>query len=262
MPEQIYKTSEKSLSGFPIWVEKVFLKLSFFSSYCVITGKNIKIYIDWLSSVNYVKNKLKIIDILVDELPSIDFYASMTDSNNSIPSVNEFIILYVGRLEKDKLVANLIEMFTYIRRSGLKARLQLIGDGSERENLKVVAKKMGVGEEVDFLGFKPSSELVDYYKKADVFVSPLTGTSLREAGLCKAPVVAYNIDWVKGFLVNEENSLLVEPGNTEEMAKQVIRILTDKHLREKIADNFHKLALEWWGPKNIAIAMEQAFGSE
>ena len=261
LPYQIYENFKKSLiSHLPIWLEKKFIKLSFFSAFRVITGKNIKRFIDWLSSLRYTKDKLIVIDVIPEELPPFEFYEALKNDVSFVRSNKELNILYVGRLHREKIVEDLIEMLAYIKKTGLRVHLRIIGDGPERENLETLASETGVREWIDFLGFKPNKELINYYKSADVFVSPLTGTSLREAALCKLPVVAYNIDWQKDLLKDEENALMVEYRDPKELARQVIRILTDKSLKKRIADNFYKLALEYWGQEKVFKALQQAFG--
>ena len=259
IPGELYRNTGKSMSGLPLWLERMFLRFSFISAYRVLTGKNISTFVEWLSSINLIRQKLVIIDTLVEELPSIGFYKCLADNVAHSCSTDEFNILYVGRLHKEKAVEDLIEMLRLIHKRGLRARLKIVGDGPERQTLEELATDIGVRKDVDFVGPKPSEDLVDYYKHADVFVSPLTGTSLREAALCGTAVVAYNMDWVRGLLTHEENALLAEPGNVEELAQQVACVLTNKRLRETIAHNLQKLALEYWRPESVRTAMKQAF---
>lgn len=261
MPEEIYRNTGKSMSGLPLWLERIFLTLSFAFSHRVLTGKNISTVIDWLSSIRSIRRKLAIIDTLVEELPSVEFYKRLVDGVIFPRSTDEFNILYVGRLHKEKAIEDLIEMLRLIQESGVRARLEIVGEGPERRNLEELATNIGVREKVDFVGPRPSEDLVDYYRHADVFVSPLTGTSLREAALCGTAVVAYDMDWVRGLLIHEENALLAEPRNVKELARQVARVLTDKRLRETIAHNLQQLALEYWKPEKVRIAMRQAFES-
>ncbi|MGA8857380.1 MAG: glycosyltransferase [Candidatus Bathyarchaeia archaeon] len=261
IPEQIYEATRKSTSGLPMWLERLFVKLSFTLSYRVMTGKNISVFVAWLSSIRTVRSKLLIVDTLVDELPSIEFYNRLEERAVHQHS-KVFNLLYVGRLDKEKMVADLIEMLALIKREHANVRLTLVGDGPERHNLEELAIRKGVRNEADFVGSKKSGDLVNYYKNAEVFVSPLTGTALREAALCERAVVAYNMDWVRGFLVDEENALLAEAGNVKKLAEQVTRLLTDENLRKTIAQRLHKVALEYWRPERVRIALEQAFASD
>ena len=262
MPEQIYNYSGKSVSGIlPIWLEKIFIRIGLGGASRVITSRNWTGFIGWLSSLSYVKNKLKIIDVLVEELPPVDFYESSKIDAPRIHPKEEFYLLYVGRLHKEKRVGDLIRMMTEIQKREPRVRLRLVGDGPERENLENFAVRAGVREKIEFLGFKSGKELLNYYRSADVFVSTVTGTSLREAALCGLPVVAYDIDWLKGLLTHEENALLVEFEDTQGLATQVLKVLSDRPLKEKITANLRKFAAERWDIQKVAFALKQIFES-
>lgn len=260
MPEQVYKNSKRSLSGVPIWMERIFLRLCFMATGHVITTKNAPGFVDWLKSVRCIRSKLRVVDVLVEEMPTMEFYESLSKEMPHTDAKAR-IILYVGRLHHEKMVGDLVKMFACVQTYGLNVRFRIIGDGAEKKNMESMATALGVRDKIDFLGLKPNSELVRYYKEADVFVSPLTGSSLREAALCKLPVVAYNIDWVKGLLVHEENALLVEKGDVEGMARQVKRVLLEKELARSVAEALYGCALKKWDISRIAIGLEQAFGN-
>jgi len=80
----------------------------------------------------------------------------------------------------------------------------------------------------------------------DVFASPYTGTSLREAALCGLPIIAYDMDWVKNFLINENNTLLVEPHNVQQFAEAALLLMKNKELSNKIGENARVLANQIW----------------
>jgi glycosyltransferase involved in cell wall biosynthesis len=259
MPDELFKNTNKTLLRIPIWVKKIFLKLSFMAANRVITTKNATIYVKWLKSIRYARNKLQVVDMIVDEMPTMEFYESFGKETANM-ATKERMILYVGRLNREKMVDDIIKMFACIQKNCLDARLRIIGDGLERKSLESMAMALGVKDKVEFLGYKPNGELAQYYKSSDVFVSPLTGSSLREAALCKLPIVAYNIDWVRGFLVHEKNALLVERGDVEGMSRQVVRALQDKELSKNIAETLYGYALEKWDRDKIKIGLEQTFG--
>ena len=268
IPKEIYARTGRSLTSvLPIWLERLFIRWSYVLASRVVTGKNIGVYIEWLSSMDSVRTKLQIVDVLVEELPSTDFFQTLSgyrDECNRLFSgrESEHILLYVGRLHREKLVADLIHVLRIIVQAGLNARLVLIGDGEEKTGLQTLADQLDVRERVVFAGSKKSAELVDYYKSADVFLSTLTGTSLREAALCGLPVVAYRIDWVRGILKDEENALLAENGDIEMLAKQAMRVLADSQIRGNIARNLQSLAETIWTPDALAVSLEKTFAFE
>jgi len=268
IPEQIYANTGRSLAAIlPIWLERVFIRWSYAVASRVVTGKNISVYINWLSSMNGSKKKLRIVDILVDELPSTEFFEALSNYHDQCQegagnSGLSPVLLYVGRLHHEKMVADLIYALREIMDAGHPARLILVGEGEERSSLQELAQQLGVRDSIEFVGSKKSSELVRYYKSAALFLSPLTGTALREAALCGVPVVAYNSDWVRGILKDGDNALLAEQGDRHTFAQQAIRALGNPRLRETLARNLTILADLMWSPKGLQSALTSTFAFE
>ncbi len=79
------------------------------------------------------------------------------------------------------------------------------------------------------------------YNCADVFVLPSIqegqGIVLLEAQASAKPVVAFDIGGVNETVLNKETGLLVKQGNTDELADALLKLLTDKTLREKMGSN-------------------------
>jgi len=268
IPKESYKRTGRSLTSvLPIWLERLFIRLSYALASRVVTGKNIGVYIEWLSSIDSVRTKLLLVDVLVDELPSKEFFQALADyheeSKGIAPSLEgQPILLYVGRLHREKKVSDLIHVLREIVDGGYKPTLILVGDGEERANLQELVKRLGLCDNVEFAGSKESGELVRYYKSAVLFLSPLTGTALREAALCGVPVVAYNSDWVRGILKDGDNALLAEQGDRHSFAQQVIRALGNPQLRESVSRNLKILADLMWSPKGLQAALTRTFAFE
>lgn len=268
IPEEIYASTGQSLAPvLPIWLERVFTHWSYAVASRVVTGKNISVYIQWLSSMARTKKKLRIVDMLVDELPSTEFFEALAnyhDEGNEGRGNSGLspVLLYVGRLHQEKMVSDLIYVLREIVDAGQQPTLVLVGDGEERPNLQELVQRLGLRDNVEFVGSKKSGELVRFYKSAALFLSPLTGTALREAALCGLPVVAYNSDWVCGILKDGDNALLAEQGDRHTFAQQVIRALGNPQLRESLARNLKVLADLMWSPKGLQSALASTFALE
>ena len=101
-------------------------------------------------------------------------------------------ILYVGRLDARKGIDVLIHAFRQVQKS-VKAKLIIVGEGSERSRLIRLANTLEVP--VDFVGHIPHPRLVIVYNEADLFVSPslYEGSAITlvilEAMACATPVI-------------------------------------------------------------------------
>lgn len=147
-----------------------------------------------------------------------------------------FKIVSATRLDPPKDIITLLKAFEFVQRK-IKSYLFIIGDGSERKKIEsFINKKKYLKNKVFILGKK--SNPYPYIKFADVFVlsslSEGTPLSLLEAIGLGVPVVA--TDSFPGtvkeeVLCNGKYGALVPVGNAKAMGEVIIRILTDKKLK-------------------------------
>jgi glycosyltransferase involved in cell wall biosynthesis len=103
---------------------------------------------------------------------------------------------------------------------GLEAELLVAGSGHREQALRRLAELIGVNQKVEFAGFVDSAELGDYYRAADVFVSPSMsepfGLTITEALSCGTPVVSTGAGALElassGALEVERNSDAIRNG--------------------------------------------------
>ncbi len=121
---------------------------------------------------------------------------------------SELLILYVGRIAKEKSIDVVIEGFSHIDAAKYPAKLMIVGAGPEEEHLKDYVGRLGLGDKVIFTGKKTSSEIPSYYHSADVFVSAsLTetqGMTFIEALASELPVFARPDDVLNGLVIEGE----------------------------------------------------------
>ncbi|MFB6242375.1 MAG: glycosyltransferase family 4 protein [Candidatus Nanosalina sp.] len=104
------------------------------------------------------------------------------------------MVFFVGRHAEQKGVEHLLYGFQKFLENGSDASLVIGGDGHMRDSLEKFTEILGVEDRVYFTGFIPSRELGDYYRDADVFVSPSInepfGLTITEALESGTPVLA------------------------------------------------------------------------
>ncbi len=102
------------------------------------------------------------------------------------------LLLYVGRLAREKNLEVLIRALAHARDDSLK--LIVAGDGPHRDELERLARESGVSGVTRFLGVVARDELPDLYASADLFLMPSTtetqGLVLAEALAAGAFVIA------------------------------------------------------------------------
>lgn len=148
-------------------------------------------------------------------------------------------ILTVGRLSKEKGHRFLIEAFKMCEAKDW--RLDIVGDGPERESLEILA---GDDSRIAFHGFQ--SDINPYLSQASVFVLPsLTENfplALIEAMSVGKACVSTNCLAGKDVIaVNDVNGLVVEKGDSKSMALALDRLLNSKPLRERLSIEASKI---------------------
>lgn len=161
-------------------------------------------------------------------------------------SDEELLIGIVGGLRKEKNHQNLIKAFSIVFTSLAKVRLVIVGDGECREELERLVCDLNIGHYVNFLGYR--LDIPELMSAFDVYCLPSfyegMPLSVIEAWAAGKPVVATDVIGIKELVKNEENGILTPSNNPERLAEGLIRVLTDDKLREKIARNGRKFALE------------------
>lgn len=146
-------------------------------------------------------------------------------------------ILFVGRLERRKGLAYLLNACANIKRSFPNFRLIVVGPGTVlRLRYEKLVEDMSLTNNVVFTGFVSSAELPSYYRSADIFCAPATGGEsfgivLLEAMACGKPIVATNIQGYASVLANGDEGLLVPPRDEESLADALLSLLHNKSLR-------------------------------
>jgi glycosyltransferase involved in cell wall biosynthesis len=80
--------------------------------------------------------------------------------------------LFVGSLSEHKGVRRLIEIVSGLRSLGLSFELDVIGDGPQRGDMQALAERSGVTKHITFHGWRPKSELKDFYGPAHFILHP------------------------------------------------------------------------------------------
>jgi len=152
---------------------------------------------------------------------------------------DDVIILFAGRLVPVKKVNELIGVFAEIRKKYMNTHLLIVGDGKEKKPLMELAEKLGSGG-IRFTGFVSEDEVFAYYGACDIFVNPAHiepyGRVYGEVMSAFKPIVATTGNGAveDKFCVHEKNSLIITPGNLDELRDSLIRLIKDRNLRGRL----------------------------
>ena len=178
---------------------------------------------------------------------------------------NERIVLFIGRLVPQKGVDTLIKAVPLIIQRHRDAKILIAGDGWSRTYLEELAKSMGLGDHVRFLGFISDWELADLMVAADVLVVPSVyepfGIVALEGMAAGTPVVATNIGGLSEIIEHDKTGVLVYPRNPESIAWGVNRVLSDHKYADWLVRNARKKVLEAYSWEEIAKRTVEVYES-
>ncbi len=167
---------------------------------------------------------------------------AVRDSIQDIPNSGPLIV-GCGRLHRQKGFDLLIEAFADL--DDAKARLVILGEGSEREALEALARSRGVADRVLMPGFESHPE--KWFAQATLFVLPSRwegfGHVLVEALAAGVPVVSAWAPHGPADILNDgETGLMVPTGNAAALGAAIDRLLIDEGLRGRLAEAGRKTA--------------------
>lgn len=150
------------------------------------------------------------------------------------------ILLYVGRIGREKSVEFLIRSFQIIAKQDKNVVLVLVGEGPDRSLLQNLTHELQIEKRVYFTGPINHTEINKVYKDADLFVfasqTETQGMVILEAFASGLPVVAVKDEVFHSILEHGRNSLL-SAKESDMFAKQVIKLLTDKKMYRTFSKN-------------------------
>eukprot|EP00882_Tetradesmus_deserticola_P007532 GHRQ01007932.1.p1 GENE.GHRQ01007932.1~~GHRQ01007932.1.p1 ORF type:complete len:334 (+),score=163.81 GHRQ01007932.1:1218-2219(+) len=141
------------------------------------------------------------------------------------------LLVYVGRLGAEKNTEALKDILQQVP----GARLALVGDGPQRQELE----QMLQGMPVKFMGMMKGQELSEAYASADIFVMPseteTLGFVVLEAMASGVPVVAVAAGGLTDIVTPGKTGLLYSPGEYAQAAQHVRHLIADLDTRTRMA---------------------------
>ncbi len=157
-----------------------------------------------------------------------------------------FMLMAVGRLEKEKRLADAINVVASLIKKKYPVGLIIVGDGKEHEHLVAMAHKLGIDSHIIFLGQQQNiSELLT---RANAFIQTSAyegyGRTYIEAALAGAPMVVTDAGIMGEVFVHGESALICPVGDIKCLISQVAHLIEDNGLRRTISERARIVAQE------------------
>ena len=132
----------------------------------------------------------------------------------------------------------------------------IAGSGPQEKELKNQVKKLNLENHVKLLGYISNEEKYQYYKDCKVVVVPsrwdCQPITLFEAAASGKPVIASNVGGISEMIENNKDGILIEAGNSKQLAENILNLLSDSQLKRKISINARKKVEDKFDSKIMA----------
>lgn len=158
------------------------------------------------------------------------------------------IVLSVGNLIPIKDHALLLRAFATISHAIPDSRLEIIGDGPERENLSRLAADLGISAAVRFLGRQRRTVVANAMRRCAIFALPSRyeglGCVYLEAMASGKPAIGCNAQGIDEIIDHGRNGLLINPGDETGLSEALRTLLQNQELRRKLGVAARNTVLE------------------
>ena len=160
----------------------------------------------------------------------------------------ENFISFVGRLDREKNVIALLEIFKKANVSK-DWKLQIIGDGNEKNNLEKFVEENQLQDRVIFYGTKTSEEILKLLRRSKIFgftsLKEALPTVLVEAMFCSNAIISYNCNYGPSDIVKNNSGFLIDVNNKEDFIQKLEMLTNSDEKLEKMMESASKEAQNW-----------------
>jgi glycosyltransferase involved in cell wall biosynthesis len=168
-------------------------------------------------------------------------------------------IVMISRLSKPKDPMTPIRAFSRVKKEIPEATFKIVGYGPLYEDANRLVHDLNLQEAVTFFGMK--SDVRKFLWDNDIFIATRGSyITTLEAWAAGVPVVAPKFGIMKELISEGENGLLATPGDTDQLASDLIRLIRSPHLRTNLVAK-GKEAAEKHDIQNVAPLIANVYKS-
>mgnify|MGYP001627892974 CR=1 FL=1 len=181
---------------------------------------------------------------------------------------SEFVIGTVKKLEDKYGVDVLIKSFALFvdKYPKLNTRLIIVGEGSKKQELVLLAKELEVLDKCEFIGFVKYNEVPIWLQKMHVFmelsrlISESFGVSVIEAMACKLPVIVSNVGGLKEVVDDKKTGIIIPNENYKVASEKIEYLFKNSNIAAELGENARTKVLSeysWKSSLDIMIDIYQ-----
>jgi glycosyltransferase involved in cell wall biosynthesis len=228
------------------------------SAYWILRNSKSHVFGVGIHSINgfiklgFPKSRIFNLPIFIEVTNNVKISGSLRNNlclKHKIP-IDKFILLSGSRLVHEKGYDLLLSAFSLLEKDiKQNSSLVIVGSGEELVNLKILAQKLDISNNVLFLGWLEMNDFIDLMRISDIFIHPARfdsygGTiyameaSLPVIGSIKAGAA---IDRIEHGI----NGFLYQPNDINSLAMYISKLYNNPALKESMSQAARKTALRW-----------------
>ncbi|MFH1563681.1 MAG: TIGR04063 family PEP-CTERM/XrtA system glycosyltransferase [Nitrospirota bacterium] len=156
---------------------------------------------------------------------------------------DKIVLGFIGSFYKFEGLEYLIRAVPNILKEYKDIKILLIGEGEDKESLKEITQRIGVKDNIFFIGKISHDQILKYYSIIDILVYPrintpltniVTGLKLLEAMSMEKVVVASDVGGNKELIKDKITGILFKAEDVEDLSTKLITIIKDTGLRNQL----------------------------
>ena len=189
----------------------------------------------------------------------------------SSPPQPPYQIFTVARLTEKKGLPTVLRALKILADRNIDFQHTLIGDGDDREKILNLIDDLGLTGRCTWLGTRSHEEVLDHFKKSDLFVLGCEiarngdrdgiPNVLVESLAMGVPAVAPNVSAIPEILVHQKTGLTVDQKNSEALAGAILQLLTDSELRTSLIEGGQLLVEKDFNNRELISRLAALFES-
>lgn len=208
--------------------------------------------------------KLRLVELGCPEIKiQVHYIGVDTEYFSPIEIKKENIILYVGRIIKQKGVLDLIEAVQILAAKNKDFRVVIIGTGNNIKDMQEYVKNNSLP--IAFLGKKTPAEIREWMSRSKLLCVPslyeALGTVYAEAQAMEIPVVAYNHGGVPEVVENDVTGFLGEPKNIKKLVENIEKLLDDENLRVRMGKKGREKIVREFNLKTQSLVLDDIYAN-
>ncbi|MDQ0917487.1 glycosyltransferase family 4 protein [Paenibacillus sp. V4I5] len=149
---------------------------------------------------------------------------------------DDILLFYAAEFNQNKNQQLLLHALASVKDGVPNVKLLLAGEGPLKEQCQDLAKKLGIEDQVDFLGYR--NDIDRLLPMCDIAVASSLREGLpvniMEAMACGLPIIASENRGHRELVQNEHNGWITAPNDREAMAEKIKLLVQNKELRERL----------------------------